>query len=278
MEIRFGDCTIDTDARVVHRNGQPVHASPRAFKLLEILLTARPRVVPKVELLKQLWPTTTVAEANLTNLVSEIRAALGDCPREPRCFRTVHGYGYGFSAEVASTGRRGDARAFCWLVYNESRVVLREGAHLVGRHPDSVVPIDSPSVSRNHARIVVLGNRAVLTDLGSRNGTCVSGTRVQAPVTLQDGDTLLLGSLLLTFRVPALWDPTEELSPPSEAVDIPPGGPGQAPSLPSTESGRNGKRLISRAGSDFPTTVLSPKPLSGNREAQAGTLARRDRR
>jgi pSer/pThr/pTyr-binding forkhead associated (FHA) protein len=55
---------------------------------------------------------------------------------------------------------------------------------------------------------VILGGRAVLTDLGSRNGTYVRGARVQGPVTLRDGDTIFLGSLPLTFRVP---DPTEEL-------------------------------------------------------------------
>ncbi|HXB54494.1 MAG TPA: FHA domain-containing protein [Vicinamibacteria bacterium] len=211
MEIRFGECAIDTDARVLHRSGQPFHVSPRAFKLLEILLAARPRVVPKAELLKRLWPTTSVAEANLVNLIAEIRAALGDCPKEPRCVRTVHGYGYGFKAEVASEVPSADGEAFCWLVYNEGRVTLREGDHLVGRHPDSVVPIDSSSVSRKHARIGILGRRAILTDLGSRNGTFVSGGRVEGPVTLRDGDTIILGSLPLTFRVPALWDPTDDL-------------------------------------------------------------------
>jgi DNA-binding winged helix-turn-helix (wHTH) protein len=208
MKIRFGECVIDTDTRRVERCGQPVHLSPMAFELLEILVAARPRVVPKAELLKRLWPTTSVVEANLGNLVAEIRAALGDCPSEPQMVRTVHGFGYGFSAEVASEVQTADGVPFCWLVYKEGRVALQEGDHLVGRHPNSVVPIDSSTVSRSHARIVILGGRAVLTDLGSRNGTYVRGARVQGPVTLRDGDSIFLGSLPLTFRVP---DPTEEL-------------------------------------------------------------------
>ncbi|HWW95186.1 MAG TPA: FHA domain-containing protein [Vicinamibacteria bacterium] len=206
VEIRFGECSIDIDTRRVERCGQPVHLSPMAFELLEILVAARPRVVPKAELLKRLWPTTFVVEANLANLVGEIRAALGEC--EPPLVRTVYGFGYGFSAEVTSDVPIAGGAPFCWLVYKEGRVPLQEGDHLVGRHPDSVVPIDSSTVSRNHARIVVLGGRAVLTDLGSRNGTFVRGARVQGPVTLRDGDSIFLGSLPITFRVP---DPTDEL-------------------------------------------------------------------
>ena len=209
VEIRFGECSIDTDTRLVQRAGQAVHLSPMAFELLEILVGARPRVVPKTELLNRLWPTTFVVEANLANLVGEIRAALGEC--EPPFIRTVYGYGYGFSAEVTSKSPTGDEVPFCWLVYKEGRIALQEGDHLVGRHPGSVVPIDSSTVSRNHARIVIRGGCAVLTDLGSKNGTYVRGVRVQGPVTLRDGDSIFLGSLPLTFRVPALWDPTDEL-------------------------------------------------------------------
>ncbi|HXB56817.1 MAG TPA: FHA domain-containing protein [Vicinamibacteria bacterium] len=208
VAIRFGDCTIDIETRRVMRCGEPVHLSPLAFELVEILVAARPRVVPKAELMKRLWPTTSVVEANLANLVAEIRAALGESPSESPFVRTVHGFGYAFSAEVTSEGPTADAAPFCWLVYKEGRVALQEGDHLVGRHPTSVVPIDSSTVSRNHARIVILGGRAVLTDLGSRNGTYVRGVRVEGPVTLRDGDSIFLGSLPLTFRVP---DPTDEM-------------------------------------------------------------------
>jgi hypothetical protein len=199
---------IDMGARSVHRSGRPVHLAPRAFKLLEMLVAARPRVVPKAELQKGLWPETSVGEANLGNIVAEIRAALGDSPQESAFVRTVHGYGYAFGADVTSEIPITDEAPFCWLVYKEGRVALREGDYLVGRHPGSVVPIDASTVSRNHARIVILGGRAVITDLGSMNGTYVGGARVQGPVTLRDGDCIFLGSLPLTLRVP---DPTDEI-------------------------------------------------------------------
>jgi ABC-type multidrug transport system ATPase subunit/pSer/pThr/pTyr-binding forkhead associated (FHA) protein len=70
----------------------------------------------------------------------------------------------------------------------------------VGRAPDNDVVLDHPSVSGHHARVVVQGDRAVLEDLGSSNGTFVGqrDQRVQkAP--LKSDDVVYLGSL----RVPA---------------------------------------------------------------------------
>jgi hypothetical protein len=46
---------------------------------------------------ERLWPNTFVSEANLPNLVSEVRRALNDAASRGRFVRTVHGYGYAFS-------------------------------------------------------------------------------------------------------------------------------------------------------------------------------------
>jgi pSer/pThr/pTyr-binding forkhead associated (FHA) protein len=58
-------------------------------------------------------------------------------------------------------------------------------------------------VSRHHARIVVdsRSGRIALEDLGSKNGTLLKGTLVEAPVTLVDADTLSVGSVELTLHV-----------------------------------------------------------------------------
>jgi SARP family transcriptional regulator, regulator of embCAB operon len=61
--------------------------------------------------------------------------------------------------------------------------------------------MDSPSVSRRHARIVVTGRDAVIEDLGSRNGTFVQGERVVSATPLHDRDEIRLGSVVLTFRI-----------------------------------------------------------------------------
>ncbi len=92
----FGDFVLDLDARELVRAGTPVSLSPKALQLLGLLVERHPRAVSKTDLQDRLWPDTFVVEKNLTNLVSEIREALGDDPAAPRFIRTVHRFGYAF--------------------------------------------------------------------------------------------------------------------------------------------------------------------------------------
>jgi DNA-binding winged helix-turn-helix (wHTH) protein len=43
MRVGFGDCVFDPDRRELIRDGAVVHAGPKALRLLEALLDARPR-------------------------------------------------------------------------------------------------------------------------------------------------------------------------------------------------------------------------------------------
>ena len=92
----FGDFLLDLDTHELVRAGTPVSLSPKAFQLLGILVENHPKALSKTELQDRLWPGTFVVEKNLTNLVSEIREALGDDPAHPRFIRTVHRFGYAF--------------------------------------------------------------------------------------------------------------------------------------------------------------------------------------
>ena len=114
----FDDFVIDLDSREVRRGGTLVSLSPKAFQLLGILVSNRPKAMSKRELQEHLWPDTFVVEKNLTNLVSEIREALDDDPVHPRFIRTVPRFGYAF-VHVSSdslrdggpvAGRRGPRR------------------------------------------------------------------------------------------------------------------------------------------------------------------------
>ena len=80
------------------------------------LVLDRPKVLSKAVLQQRLWPETFVAEANLSNLVAEIREALGDRARAPLFVRTAHGFGYAFCGDAttlpdAATRDRIDPRA-----------------------------------------------------------------------------------------------------------------------------------------------------------------------
>ena len=104
----FGEFVLDLEARELLRAGNPVSLSPKALALLGILVGQRPRALSKNELQDQLWPDTFVVEKNLTNLVGEIREALGDDPARPRFIRTVPRFGYAFSeaTTAAAAARR----------------------------------------------------------------------------------------------------------------------------------------------------------------------------
>jgi non-specific serine/threonine protein kinase len=104
----FGDFVLDLDARELMRAGTPVSLSPKAFQLLGLLVERHPSALSKTELQDRLWPGTFVVEKNLTNLVSEIREALGDDPAAPRFIRTVHRFGYAFRATPSMDSRDTD--------------------------------------------------------------------------------------------------------------------------------------------------------------------------
>ena len=96
MRVAFGDFVFDSDTHELLCGGNRVTLSPKAFQLLEVLIENRPRALSKSVLLNRLWENTFVVEANLSNLVGEIRHALGEDSRTPQFVRTVHRFGYAF--------------------------------------------------------------------------------------------------------------------------------------------------------------------------------------
>jgi len=207
VRINFGEFMLDSESRELFHGSEAVHVSPKAFLLLEVLLEKRPAAVPKNILKERLWPSSYVSEAGLASLVAELRSALDDDAREPRYIRTVHTYGYAFcgTADVAAApappARTDREEHVCRLVFRDREITLVQGENLLGRDRDAVLWIDSATVSRRHARIVVNGREAVIEDLGSRNGTSVQGKKIEGPVRLANGDKLRLGAATMTFRV-----------------------------------------------------------------------------
>lgn len=201
MQRRFRDCIFDSDARQLLRAGRPVHLSPKAYGLLELLLRQAPKALSKDEIQAVVWGQTFLSESTLTNVVTEIRAAIGDRARQPGLLRTVHGFGYAFSgamedesdAEVSKIPR-------FRLLHGRRTIELLEGENVIGRDPDVRVSIDHASVSRRHARISIVKGRAAIEDLGSRNGTFRGGQRVEAVSELEDGDIIALGPVTLVFE------------------------------------------------------------------------------
>jgi len=204
VTIQFGPFILDSDTRQLTKAGREVHLAPKAFDLLVTLALERPRVLSKSVLQHRLWPETFVVEANLSNLVAEIREALGDRARTPLFIRTAHGFGYAFCGDTTvlpGTDATGSSQSSCWLEWGSRRFPLSVGEHVIGRDPGVEVRLDASTVSRRHARLVVTADAAVLEDFGSKNGTFRGTERVSSPIRLVDGDAIHVGSLLVTFHV-----------------------------------------------------------------------------
>jgi DNA-binding winged helix-turn-helix (wHTH) protein len=209
--VTFGAFTLDVDTRQLLRGPDrvPVHLSPKAYELLRVLVDERPRALSKNELHERLWPSTFVSEATLASLIAELREAFGERGREPGFVRTVHGFGYAFSGVAQEIGAADPVRVASWIVCNGRETSLADGEHLIGRDADVAVPLNSPTVSRHHARIVIAGETATLEDLGSKNGTSVRGQKIASPMKLADGDRIRIGAFELTFRTLAAMGSTE---------------------------------------------------------------------
>lgn len=195
MPLRFGAFTFDAKARELRRDGALVALSPKAFRLLELLIDARPNALSHDALYGELWPDVIVEPGNLHGLVSEVRSATAH-----DVIRTVHRVGYAFALAATDT----DSACFSILL-GDDEIPLRSGENGIGRDPRGTIVINAPDVSRNHARLIVSGATITLEDLASKNGTFVGTTRIDKPVAVHDGDEILIGTTKLRLvRVDAM--------------------------------------------------------------------------
>jgi len=112
MRFEFADYTVDLDRYELSRGEQSIHLEPQVFDVLVYLLIHRARVVPKSELLQQVWGNQFVSESTLTSRIMAARRAVHDDGRAQRVIRTAFGRGYQFVADVrVELDRRPGAQA-----------------------------------------------------------------------------------------------------------------------------------------------------------------------
>lgn len=87
------------------------------------------------------------------------------------------------------------------LVYGKHRHVVSHSPFVIGRDTDADLVVQSPAVSRRHARLTFEEGWQI-EDLGSRNGVVVNGRRARSRVRVARGDVLMLADLVLAI-VPA---------------------------------------------------------------------------
>jgi pSer/pThr/pTyr-binding forkhead associated (FHA) protein len=77
---------------------------------------------------------------------------------------------------------------------------LKPGENLVGRSPECAICIDDPSISRQHAVLIVSSGKILLKDLGSKNHTFIGKSTVTSEVEIPVATMLRFGTVEAEVR------------------------------------------------------------------------------
>jgi TolB-like protein/DNA-binding winged helix-turn-helix (wHTH) protein/Tfp pilus assembly protein PilF len=98
--FRFEGHTLDLRRGCLRAGDREIELRPKSFEMLRYLVENAGRLIPKEELIKALWPHTTVADESLTRCMSDVRQALGD--DDQRIIKTLPRRGYLFAPPVSA--------------------------------------------------------------------------------------------------------------------------------------------------------------------------------
>lgn len=100
MRVQFDAFMLDSDQRMLTRDGAAVELNARYFDALT-LLTAKPgELVTKDRFMEVVWRGIPVTDEALTQCIRSLRRQLGDDAANPRFIQTVPKHGYRFVAPV----------------------------------------------------------------------------------------------------------------------------------------------------------------------------------
>jgi two-component system response regulator MprA len=93
QKMRFADLTVDTATREVWRGTRQINLTQTEFGILECLIRASGRVVPRDTLIEEVWGERQVTHNNLEVFIRFLRAKL-DNAGQPTLIHTERGLGY----------------------------------------------------------------------------------------------------------------------------------------------------------------------------------------
>ena len=100
--IRFGLFELDLDTRELRKSGVRIRLQGQPFQILTMLLARPGTIVTREELQKELWPSDTFVDFDLSlnSAIKKLRQALNDDSENPRFIETLYRRGYRFIGPV----------------------------------------------------------------------------------------------------------------------------------------------------------------------------------
>lgn len=130
----FGHFRLDPGATVLFRDDDVVPLRAQCVRLLHYLVERFGRVVPKQELLENVWQGVITTEGVLKSTMSELRQALGDDAGDERYIRTFHRRGYQFIATVTLDGQLSTPTTPANPIVDDSTLIGRDAANAALHH------------------------------------------------------------------------------------------------------------------------------------------------
>ncbi len=211
--FHLGSWMVEPTLDRISQNGREVRLRPRAMDVLTVLALAAGKLVSKQSLIDEVWRTEYVSDHALTQVIAELRAALGDDAKEPSFIENIPRRGYRLVASVTPAAEsvasnHGVSMPFKIETEGGTRP-LTQGQNVIGRTGEADISLDRTEVSRCHAIITVQGTTAIIEDLGSKNGTYVNGRRLDGPTALNNGDEIWIGRSVARMRFLIEGEPTK---------------------------------------------------------------------
>ena len=99
--VETASFAVDLAAKQAQANGEPVHLTPTEWHLLEVLIRHEGKLVPRKQLLQEVWGPAYETETNYLRVyMAQLRRKLEADPAHPRHLLTEPGMGYRFVRDL----------------------------------------------------------------------------------------------------------------------------------------------------------------------------------
>lgn len=151
----FGPFQVDLANRLLLRDDAPIPLAPKVLDALFVLVENSGRILEKEELMNQLWPDCFVEEGNLTQIIFQLRKALGESAAKQQYIETIPKRGYRFVADLKTgNGVNGGTNG-----KDEIRAASQElpGLAAIAQAPVEITPAQTqqPAVRRQWRRVAI---------------------------------------------------------------------------------------------------------------------------